>query len=71
MTEKQPIIVAQVMGKWLGNGVESVIMVISIIQRFSLILFVTKIPLVFRMMKLKNSVAEFFLSQNTKFYQNI
>lgn len=26
MTEKQPIIVAQVMGKWLGNGVESVIM---------------------------------------------
>ena len=24
--EKQPIIVAQVMGKWLGNGVESVIM---------------------------------------------
>lgn len=26
MSEKQPIIVAQVMGKWLGNGVESVIM---------------------------------------------
>ena len=26
MTEKKPIIVAQVMGKWLGNGVESVIM---------------------------------------------
>ena len=26
MAEKQPIIVAQVMGKWLGNGVESVIM---------------------------------------------
>ena len=26
MMEKQPIIVAQVMGKWLGNGVESVIM---------------------------------------------
>ena len=26
MTEKQPIVVAQVMGKWLGNGVESVIM---------------------------------------------
>jgi len=26
MMEKQPIIVAQVMGKWLGNGVETVIM---------------------------------------------
>ena len=26
MSEKQPIIVAQIMGKWLGNGVESVIM---------------------------------------------
>ena len=26
MTDKKPIIVAQVMGKWLGNGVESVIM---------------------------------------------
>ena len=26
MSEKKPIIVAQVMGKWLGNGVESVIM---------------------------------------------
>lgn len=26
MSEKHPIIVAQVMGKWLGNGVESVIM---------------------------------------------